>query len=80
MKTTNKIDVHHHIFPTEYVKARKDEGVANSFGVDFPKWSVETSFRNMKKNGIQIAVLSITTPGVYVNGLELFPDFSKYYS
>jgi 6-methylsalicylate decarboxylase len=77
MKTTNKIDVHHHIFPKEYVEALKQAGIPNTFGVDFPKWNVETSLKNMKKNGIQIAILSISTPGVYVNGLELPEGFSE---
>jgi predicted TIM-barrel fold metal-dependent hydrolase len=73
MKTTNKIDVHHHIFPKEYVDALKKAGVENSFGVDFPDWTAETSLKHMKKNGIQIAMLSISAPGVYVNGIDL-PD------
>ena len=45
MKTTNKIDVHHHIFPKDYVQALKDAGVDKSFGVKFPGWTVETSFK-----------------------------------
>jgi hypothetical protein len=45
MKTTNKIDVHHHIFPKEYVDALKKAGVENSFGVDFPDWTTETSLK-----------------------------------
>ena len=77
MKTTNKIDVHHHIFPEQYVEALKQTGVPNSFGVDFPKWTVDTSLKNMKKNGIQVAMLSITTPGVYINGLDLPEGFSE---
>lgn len=31
MKTTNKIDVHHHIFPKEYIDALKNVGVEKSF-------------------------------------------------
>jgi len=73
MKTINKIDVHHHIFPKEYVTALKDAGVKNSLGVDFPKWTVETSFKKMKENGIKIAMLSISSPGVYFSGMD-FPD------
>jgi hypothetical protein len=75
MKTTNKIDVHHHIFPKEYVDPSKEAGVKNSFGVDFPEWTVDTSLKHMKRNGIQMAILPISTPGVYVNGLELPKGF-----
>jgi predicted TIM-barrel fold metal-dependent hydrolase len=77
MKTTNKIDVHHHIFPKEYVEALKNAGVKNSLGVDFPKWTVDTSFRKMKTNGIKIAMLSISSPGVYFNGIDFPEGFSE---
>jgi hypothetical protein len=77
MKTTNKIDVHHHIFPKEYVDALKQAGVLNSQGVDFPKWTADTSLKHMKKNGIQVAMLSISTPGVYVNGFDLPEGFAE---
>ena len=73
MKTINKIDVHHHIFPKEYVNALKEAGVDKTFGHKFPKWTVETSFKKMKENGIKIAMLSISTPGVYFKDND-FPD------
>ena len=73
MKTSNKIDVHHHIFPEEYVTALREAGVKNTFGFDFPKWTTETSFKKMKQNGIKIALLSISTPGVYFKEYN-FPD------
>jgi hypothetical protein len=50
MKTINNIDVHHHIFPKEYVDALKSAGVKNSMGVKFPKWTPETSVKIMNKN------------------------------
>lgn len=77
MKTTNKIDVHHHVFPKEYVDALKNVGVEKTYGVDFPKWTVETSFKKMKENGIKIAMLSISTPGVYFKGAEFPEGFSE---
>lgn len=77
MKTTNKIDVHHHIFPKEYVSALKEAGVEKTFGVDFPEWTSDTSFKKMKENGIKIAMLSISTPGVYFKGYEFPEGFSE---
>ena len=65
MKTTNKIDVHHHIFPEEYLNALKEIGVEKSLGVDLPEWTPETSFKKMKENGVSLAMLSISSPGVY---------------
>lgn len=77
MKTINKIDVHHHIFPKKYVDALKTAGVDKTFGVDFPKWTVKTSFKKMKENGIKIAILSISTPGVYFKETEFPQGFSE---
>jgi predicted TIM-barrel fold metal-dependent hydrolase len=73
MKTTNKIDVHHHIFPAEYVNALKEAGVEKTLGIDFPKWTVDTSFKKMKENGIKIAMFTISSPGVYFKG-HTFPE------
>ena len=77
MKTMNKIDVHHHIFPKEYVNALKEAGVDKSFGVDFPKWTAETSLKKMKENGVKIAILSITTPGIYFPNAKISAGFSE---
>ena len=77
MKTINKIDVHHHIFPKEYVEALKNAGVEKTFGFKFPKWTVATSFKKMKENGIKVAMLSISTPGVYFKGIEFSQGFSE---
>lgn len=65
MKTANKIDVHHHIVPKEYVEQLKEINVTNSLGIPFPKWTPQTSLSFMKKVGIERAVVSITSPGVY---------------
>lgn len=37
MKTMNKIDVHHHNFPKDYVSALKGAGVNKTYGNKFPK-------------------------------------------
>jgi len=65
MKTIKKIDVHHHIVPKEYVEKLKQINVTESLGVPFPKWTPETSITFMKKVGIDTAIASITSPGVY---------------
>ncbi len=76
MKLT-KIDFHHHIFPSKYVDALTGAGVKNSLGVELPKWTVETSLKNMKENGIKMAILSISSPGVYFKGLDFPQEFSE---
>ena len=63
-KKTNRIDVHHHITPKEYVEQLKSIGIAESFGIPFPDWTPETSLKFMKKVGIDTAMMSVTSPGV----------------
>jgi len=77
MKTINKIDVHHHIFPEEYVDTLKEVGVENSLGVKLPKWNVQRSLKKMKENGIQRAMVSITAPGVYFPEAESNEGFPE---
>lgn len=59
-----KIDVHHHITPGEYVNKLSSIGITESYGQPFPKWTPETSLSFMKKLGIDAAVMSISTPGI----------------
>jgi predicted TIM-barrel fold metal-dependent hydrolase len=66
-----KIDVHHHITPDFYVEKLKSIGIEESYGQDFPKWTPETSLKIMKKMGIKISILSISTPGVSLSD-EIF--------
>ena len=73
----SKIDVHHHIFPSQYVKELNQMGVEKSFGVDFPAWKVDTSLKKMEANGIKMAILSISTPGVYFKGQDFPEGFSE---
>ncbi len=77
MKQATKIDVHHHIFPKNYVDALKSQGVKDTLGVDFPEWTPETSLKVMDKNGIKMAILSITAPGVYFPDIEFPTGFSE---
>jgi predicted TIM-barrel fold metal-dependent hydrolase len=75
MNAINKIDVHHHPFPIQYVNAIKKVGIKKTLGVDFPIWTPETSLKVMDDNGIRTAILSITAPGVYSPDPDIcFPD------
>jgi 6-methylsalicylate decarboxylase len=77
MKQAKKIDVHHHIFPKNYVDTLIKAGVKSTLGIDFPKWTPETSLKVMDKNGIKMAILSITAPGVYFPNVEFPQGFSE---
>lgn len=61
----HRIDVHHHIVPQLYVDRLAGVGVTGGGGRPLPKWSVEDGLAMMDRNGIAMAVASISAPGVY---------------
>lgn len=63
-----RIDVHHHIVPSQYVEALSGIGINDSMGKDFPAWTPEASISLMDSLNIKTAITSLSTPGVY------FPD------
>lgn len=73
-----KIDVHHHITPDEYVKRLASIGITESYGQAFPKWTPETSLALMKKIGIDIAIMSISTPGVDLKDAKFALELSRF--
>ena len=65
---TNKpyrIDVHHHIIPSEYISSLKEIGITTAGNVPFPNWVIEDSLAAMDSLGIAIAITSISSPGIY---------------
>jgi len=58
-----RIDVHHHMYPPEYVKRRGSVGSGS-------KWTPAASIDQMDKYGITTAIASITTPGIFFGNLE----------
>ena len=56
-----RIDVHHHLSPPAYIAAAN----ANHFGEPPMKnWTPEKSLQDMDKAGVEVAMLSVTTPGL----------------
>ena len=73
----NRIDVHHHIIPPEYVKALADLGITESAGIPFPHWNVESALDVMGRLGIKTAITSISYPGVYFGNLAFARDLAR---
>jgi len=65
-----RIDTHHHILPTEWVKAALAAGEVDAGGVDFPAWSPEKAIALMDQAGIATAITSIAAPGVHFGDAE----------
>ena len=62
---SQKIDVHHHIVPKEYLAALASVGIKNAVGEPFPQWDIENTLAFMNRQGIAIAINSISAPGIY---------------
>jgi predicted TIM-barrel fold metal-dependent hydrolase len=60
------IDYHHHVFPPEYVVEMKKLGIQGNTAVKFPAFDAARNLKLMDRVKIDKAMLSISTPGVYV--------------
>src|SRR5258705_9514311 len=62
-----RVDTHAHFIPPSYRHALADAGVETSDGgVPFPPWSLDEHLAMMDRHEIELAVLSLSSPGVHV--------------
>jgi len=61
---TPVIDLHHHVIPDFYWSASNEDGDAAG-GITPPRWSLDTAVAYLDEAGIDLAVPSISTPGVH---------------
>ncbi|MFX0070579.1 MAG: amidohydrolase family protein [Candidatus Hermodarchaeota archaeon] len=62
---SQKIDIHHHIIPKEYLAALASVGIKNAVGEPFPQWDIENTLSFMDQQGIAVAITSISAPGIF---------------
>ena len=72
-----KIDVHHHILPDEYMSALAGIGITEAAGRPLPEWSPEISLSFLDKYGIQTAMTSISSPGIYFGDIGFTCDLAR---
>ncbi|CAD5109912.1 amidohydrolase family protein [Zestomonas carbonaria] len=60
-----RIDVHHHLLPPFYAEALRRQGLDRIAGVALPDWSPEQSLALLDTQGMQTAILSLSSPGVW---------------
>jgi predicted TIM-barrel fold metal-dependent hydrolase len=61
-----RIDVHAHFVPDFYRRAAEDAGFGKPDGMPgIPKWSLESALATMDRNDIEVAMLSISAPGIH---------------
>jgi aminocarboxymuconate-semialdehyde decarboxylase len=58
------IDLHHHVIPDFYWRASNEGGNAAG-GINPPRWSLDGAIAYLDEAGIDVAVPSISTPGVH---------------
>jgi 6-methylsalicylate decarboxylase len=61
---TLTVDLHHHVIPDFYWEASNEDGNAAG-GINPPPWSLDGAIAYLDEAGIDIAVASISTPGVH---------------
>jgi hypothetical protein len=67
------IDVHHHIVPPFWFEEVKDRISAQGGGRIIPTWygwSPQAALAAMDKNGVQTAIISMTTPGIFFGDVQ----------
>ncbi len=74
---TQRIDIHHHSLPPEYIKELASIGVSESAGVQFPKWDPESSLAFMERRGIAAAILSVSAPGIFFGDIKFSRNLAR---
>ncbi|MBT8451345.1 MAG: amidohydrolase [Deltaproteobacteria bacterium] len=76
------LDTHHHVVPADYVDRLTNIGVDAGAGIPFPTWDPEMSLSVMDRQGIDAAVLSLSSPGTYFGdeafATSLARDMNEY--
>jgi predicted TIM-barrel fold metal-dependent hydrolase len=64
-----RVDVHHHFFPPEYLEPLafwgKQQGVPGGLQAAQRNWTVARALEEMDRTGVATAVLSVSTPGIW---------------
>ena len=69
-----RVDVHHHAPFPEYVRRLTALGIGAQPGVPFPQWEPADSLAMMDRLGIDLAVLSVGSPGFYFGDRDFTRD------
>ncbi|HLH78390.1 MAG TPA: amidohydrolase family protein [Candidatus Binataceae bacterium] len=74
-----RVDVHHHMFPTPYLARERDRLMAR-LGVNpapLLAWTPARSVEEMDKHGIATAIASISTPGIWFGDNRAACDLAR---
>ncbi len=63
------IDMHHHVFPPDFLQAALDGYLPQNRPV-VSAWTPERTLAEMESNGVAKAIVSVTSPGTWLGGVE----------
>jgi predicted TIM-barrel fold metal-dependent hydrolase len=65
------VDVHHHIMEPKFLELQQMRIAASGYaGAELQKWTPSWSIEEMDKNGADVSILSISTPGSWTGNVE----------
>ena len=65
------VDVHHHIMEPKFLELQQMRIAASGYaGAELQKWTPSWSIEEMDKNGADVSMLSISTPGSWTGNVE----------
>jgi hypothetical protein len=73
---TLTVDVHHHVLP-EFFWAATNEGDHPVGGIKPPPWSKQAALSFIDDAGIDVALTSISTPGVHTGDTAAAPALAR---
>ena len=78
MRKARRIDVHAHFVPDFYRQAAEDAGFGKPDGMPgIPNWSLESALATMDRNDIEVAMLSISAPGIHFGDIDVTSKLAR---
>lgn len=78
-RTIKLVDTHHHIFPPKYAEECKDKILGPSKGFEhILSWTPEKDIEAMDQNGFDLAVASVSAPGVWFGDKAQAKRLARY--
>src|SRR5882757_11044658 len=74
------IDLHHHVVPPFYLAEYGDRIASSRGGLISPawlEWTPEKALQEMDRNGIELAVISLSTPGIWFGDPQRARDAAR---
>ena len=79
MRQARLIDVQHHILPPDYVRLVGEEAIAGLIvSGRMPEWTPQASLDAMDRNGIELAVTSLSAPAFALDDEALAARIARY--